>query len=59
MYLAPVYTVMGFASLLLPGDSRQTHPRLGVGGVAVAEDMGTRKLRVSVMQVFHFIVQAT
>lgn len=50
---------MGLVSLLLPGDSRQTRPILGLSGIGVAENVGTRKLRVSVMQDFHYIVQAT
>lgn len=49
---------MGFASLLLPGDSRETHLKLSLSGIDVAQDMGARNPRVSVIQVFHFIVQA-
>ena len=39
-------------------DSRQTHLKLSLSGVDVAEDMGASKLRVSVIRVFHLIVQA-
>lgn len=58
IFTGPIYTVMGFASLLLPGDSRQTPLKLSLSGVDVAEDTGARKLRVSVIRVFHLKVQA-
>lgn len=37
-FTGPIYTVMGFASLLLPGDSRQTPQIESFSGVDVAED---------------------